>query len=234
MRKPSSSQLDGQLDELTAALKQAKRVVPILAEQARLERSELQGGLPVAAVTCDKPDCSGRPHDSLGWHGRREDAPTGVWDVGDVVVAFDAAQRRRAQGDPNPADDLERLACWYGDVAALVGSTRRLLGQVPAVALAVHDGRKPTDGRSAEEFAQRRYVRALQGDPCLVVTDHDPEDRFGPGQLRRGLCNRHRMAYERQGKPDIESFITSFGPRERENGAVVEMGAYRSNLKEVV
>lgn len=236
MRKPTPTQLDGQLDELVAALKQAKRVVPILADQARLERNELTGNLPEASVVCGKDDCDGRPHGLLSRHGRREDAPTGIRDVGDVVIAFDAEkrrERRRATGDPDPAEDLERIARWYGDLSALVGSTRRLLGQVPAVALAVHDGRRPTDGRSAEEFAQRRYVRALQGEPCLVVTDHEEEDRFGAGQLRRGLCDKHRKAWDRQGRPDIEEFIVSYGPRRPEAAVVVELGAYRTDLKEV-
>ncbi len=227
-RAPTPTQLDGQLDELAKMLPHAKRVMPVLAEQARLESRELHGGLP----TSTGADWSGDP------------PPAYADPTGEDVVRFDAARRPRP-GEPDPAVDLERLAGWYGDVTALVGSTRRLLNQVPAVTLAVVDGRRPTDGRSAEEHEQRRFVRAITESRCLVGEDHDDDDRYGPGQLRAGMCDRHRKGFarwaERYPADRLPTLRAEQVVRWRAEtyvcptsaAVVVEMSAYRSGLREV-
>lgn len=196
-KRPNSTQLVDQLDDLIASLQVAKQVVPHLAEQARLESKELSGDLPTAGQRCGNDHCDGRPHDGLGQHPADysgEVAPGWPYSdpTGETVV-----NHRSPQG-VNPGRDLEYMARWYGDVTDLVGSTRMILNQAPAVTLAVVAGRKPTDGRTQEEHDQRRFVRAVSGSRCEIGEDHDPtEPPFGPGQLRGGLCNRHRMAFAR-------------------------------------
>lgn len=177
MRRPSSHLAD-QIDHLIADLKKARDVYPVLAEQARLELRELTGRLPISQRGLDY---STDPQPSYS-------DPTG-----ETVVNH----RTRTDGTCDPSRDLDRIVEWAAHLTQLAGSTRRLLNQAPAVTLAVTAGRKPTDGRSAEEHAQRRYTRALLDSRCIISQDHDPADRYGPGQLRRGLCNRHRMAYLR-------------------------------------
>lgn len=179
-RKPSGSQLVDQVDDLIVVLRTAKTVFPVLAEQARLEARELTGGLPA------NPEGVGDDYST--------DPPPHYSDpTGETVVHF----RAPVDGNCRPTEDLERIARWVGDVRGLLGATRRMLNNAPAVTLSVVAGRKPTDGRSAEEFEQRKFVRALTDDPCLISHDHHPDDRFGPGQLRRGLCDRHRKQFGR-------------------------------------
>lgn len=178
MRRPTSSQLADQVDDIIKVLRVAKQVFPVYAEQARLELNELTGRLPTSERGADYSN-DPPPHYS---------DPTG-----ETVVHF----RPVRDGSCDPTRDLERIAEWVGHLQALLGSTRRLLNQAPSVTLAVVDGRRPTDGRSAEEHAQRKFVRAVTDSRCLIDADHDDDDRFGPGQLRRGLCNRHRMAFAR-------------------------------------
>lgn len=177
-RKPTGTQLADQVDDLIKALGTAKRVFPVLAEQARLEIRELVGGLPTAEHGAD----------------HSTDPPPYYNDpTGETVVNF----RPVRDGNCDPTQDLERIAHWVADVQQLVRTTRRMLNNAPAVTLAVVNGRRPTDGRSAEEHDQRKFVRVLTDTRCLIEEDHGDEDRFGPGQLRRGLCNRHRMAFDR-------------------------------------
>lgn len=230
VRRPSGSQLADQVTDLIKVLKVAQQVFPVLAEQARLELNELRGGLPTAERGADH---SGDP------------PPYYQDPTGETVVNF----RARQDGSCRPVEDLERIARFVADVQHLIGTTRRLLNQAPSVTLAVVDGRRPTDGRSAEEHAQRKFVRALLDDRCLVSVDHEDDDRFGPGQLRRGLCNRHRMAFGRWqlsegtqllGVEESERLVRwqqeSFGEVSRDGGDerpdAAREGAYK-NLREV-
>ena len=177
-RRPTSSQLASQVDDLVKVLMVAQQVFPVYAEQARLELQELTGRLPTSDGGLD---CS-------------DEAPPWYSDpTGETVVNFRPAR----DGNCDPTQDLERIAAWVGDVQHLIGSTRRMLNNCPAVTLSVVADRKPTDGRTAEEHAQRRFVRVLSGEPCLIGQDHEDTDRFGPGVLRRGMCDRHRKAYQR-------------------------------------
>lgn len=178
-RRATTNQLSDTIAGLIKQLQTAQKVVPVLAEQARLEHLELTGRLPTSERGMD---CS-------------DEAPPWYSDpVGEKVVSF----RPTRDGACDPTEDLQRIAEFLGHAQQLAGATRRLLNNAPAVTLAVVDGRKPTDGRSAEEHAQRKFVRVLSGEPCLIGSlDHEDTDRFGPGQLRRGLCNRHRMAFAR-------------------------------------
>jgi len=164
--------------DLLRALRSLGVVLPVLVGQARLEVGGLRGGLPTSqrGLCCD------------GWPPPSYADPTG-----ETVVGF----HPETDGHCAPAEDIARLATWLGAAQKLLGATRSLLNQVPASTLAAVDGRRPTDGRSAEEHAQRRYVRVLSDAHCLIAQDHDAEDRFGPGQLRRGLCDRHRKAFAR-------------------------------------
>lgn len=244
-RRPTQSQLANQVDDLIAALRTAKTVFPVLAEQARLELQELTGHHP-AAPSCDVDDCDGRPH--RGWmfpHPAKfeHDPPPHYADpTGETVVNFRPAR----DGNCDPTEDLERIARWVADVQHLISTTRRMLNNTPAVTLAVVDGRKPTDGRSAEEHAQRRFVRVLSGEPCLVAQDHEHTDRFGPGHLRRGLCNKHRMAFTRwqlanghvlQDLDEATRLVrwqhATYGTVAKETGGKQPAGPYRDNLKEV-
>lgn len=219
-RKPNPTQLVDQLDELIASLKVARQVVPALAAQARLERNELTGNLPTA----------------MGGADYSNDPPPSTYadPTGEAVVN----QQPCHDGTTDPARDLERLAVWFADVTHLVGSTRKVLNQAPAATLAVVDGRKPSDGRSAEEHAQRRYVHALSPHKCIVTTDHTTEDnQFGPGQIRRGMCNRHWMAWHRAARPDMHAFIARYRAvydSLRPGADISQMDAYRPNLKEVI
>lgn len=183
MRRPSATQLVDQLDDLIASLRVAQQVVPYLAGQARLEHRELSGGLPA------NPPGVGADH---------SDEPAPGWPYTDPTGEAVVNQRPVRDGSCDPGRDLERLARWYGDVTATLGSTRRLLNQAPAVTLAVVAGRNPTDGRTQEEHDQRRFVRALNGSRCEIAEDHeDTEPPFGPGQLRAGMCDRHRKQFGR-------------------------------------
>ncbi|HET9118500.1 MAG TPA: hypothetical protein VFN75_10595 [Pseudonocardiaceae bacterium] len=227
-RRVSGSQLADQVADLVAVLVVAQKVFPKLAEQARLELNELRGGLPTSERG---EDCSRM---SPPWYSD----PTG-----EAVVNF----RPPSDGECRPVEDLERIARFVAEVQQLTGTTRKMLNNAPSVTLAVVDGRKPTDGRSAEEHAQRKFVRALTDNRCLISQDHDDEDRYGPGQLRRGLCNRHRMQFgrwedarrvwlagvdagERLVRWQAETFGTVAGASE---AAEVDGGVYKPGLKEV-
>lgn len=226
MRRPSGSQLAEQTADLIAVLTTAVKVLPTLEAQARMELRELSGGLPTAQRGADY---SGDP------------PPYYQDPTGETVISF----RAPTDGNCDPTADLERLARYMSEVRHLIGTARRLLNQAPAVTLAVVDGRKPTDGRSAEEHAQRRFVRALTDSKCLVDQDHDKDDRYGPGQLRRGLCDRHRKAFTRwmeqesadlfgldQGEIFVRWQMAAFGVvagRDRDQAA----NPYKGNLREV-
>lgn len=248
--KRSGMRLADQAAELVKMLKVAEKVIPVVAEQARLEMGELRGGLPETMCR----HCGERRSAHLGtpscpgYEGRgadyANDPPTHYSDpTGETVIAF----RPAADGDCRPVQDLERIARWTADVQHLLASTKRLLNQAPAATLAVVDGRRPTDGRSADEHAQRRFVRALSGERCLVGQDHEDTDRFGPGELRRGLCDRHRKAFARwqlaagaaisaldAGERLVRWQMSVFGsvhnPDATKGGPG---GVYRDNLKEV-
>jgi hypothetical protein len=224
-RRPTGSQLSDQVTDLIKVLRTAQQVFPVYAEQARLELQELSGRLPTAERGADYSN-DPPPH---------YNDPTG-----ETVVSFRPAR----DGNCDPTQDLERIARWIADVQHLIGTTRRMLNNVPAVTLAVVDGRKPTDGRSAEEHAQRRFVRVLSGEPCTISQDHERTDRFGPGQLRRGLCNRHRMAFERwctdQPVLPLERAdrlarwqMATYGQIAKEQTTAGVEGPYKKGLKEV-
>lgn len=228
-RRPSASQLADQVDDLVKVLKVARDMFPVLAEQARLELGELTGRLPTSE---SGEDLSGY-------------APPAYADpTGETVVNF----RPRVDGSCDPTRDLERIAEWLGHLQGLLGSTRRLLNQAPSVTLAVVDGRRPTDGRSAEEHAQRKFVRALTDSCCLISVDHDDEDRFGPGQLRRGLCNAHRLKFRRWQEANSGSLfgldeserlvrwqVDAFGDvsRDGRDRPAETAGPYKTNLRDV-
>lgn len=247
-RRATAEQAVGQIGDVITALKLVQAALPTFLEQARLELQELTGGLP--ETVCRHCGEARRQHGSVssscrGFEGRGADfsgdPPTHYSDpTGEAVIHY----RPPSDGSCRPVEDLERYQQVMADVARLIGSARRLLNQVPSVTLAVVDGRRPTDGRSAEEHAQRRFVRVLSGEPCLVGQDHEEQDRFGPGELRRGLCNRHRMAYSRwqlAAGPEVLGLEESerlvrwqaavFGPPQA--GEQTVEGPYRSNLREV-
>lgn len=205
MRRQPAERLTDQIDTVMRLLGQARKVMPVLVAQAALEHNELTGRLPTTAVQCDRRDpdhpgqpvdCDGSPHDGLGRHPARIVGDSDL-DYADPTGEAVVNHRHRADGRCDPSHDLERLALFHRDLAELIGSARRILNQVPASTVAVNEGRAPTDGRSQTEYEQRRYVREISDQPCVVAWDHAETDLFGPGMLRGGMCNRHRMQFTR-------------------------------------
>ncbi|HET9691816.1 MAG TPA: hypothetical protein VFP61_11740 [Acidimicrobiales bacterium] len=163
-RKPAAHQLDGVIDGLVADLRHLKLVAPIVAEQAKRERHELAGGLPTSS------------------RGELIDDPyTGPGDpTGETVVNY------RGPGGADPSLDVARIEQWTHDLVRLVGSSRALLAQAPAVATAVTKGRSPTDGRSEDERLRAR-TGAVEAEAACVACDLGVSE---VGRLKAGLCDR--------------------------------------------
>lgn len=174
-RKPADHQLADVIAGLIVDLRTLITVAPIVAAQSKRERLELTGGLP----TSDR--------------GERIDDPyTGPGDpTGEAAVA---GPQWGPAGSTSPARDVERLEQWTHDLVRLVGSSRALLDQAPAVTRSVVAGRKPTDGRSQAEWEQRKFVHATESEAACVACD---EPTSTVGRLKAGLCSTDYKAWQR-------------------------------------
>jgi hypothetical protein len=200
-RRGTAEQLVREIRDLRKALRIAEQVLPVVTEQARLAKDELVGRLPeTVCINCEQPR-RGHNHAStcpkftpagLDYSG---DPPPSYNDpTGETVVNF----RVPRDGPTDATRDRERIQALAADVLRLHGTIRSFLIQAPAAAVSVFAGRSPTDGRQQDEFEQAHFVHALIGARCTVALDHsEDEPPFGPGELRLGMCNRHRMAFDR-------------------------------------
>jgi hypothetical protein len=208
MSKPTDLQLPVLVDGLCDDLRTAVIVAPLVAEHHRRERWDLHpdGRLPTTATVCDVVDCDGLPHPKIEgdwdgpWVGQHAPRIDGDYagdhpdPTGEIVVG----------GHPDiPSFDADRLRAWTHDLVALVGSTRKLLNQLPAVTRAVNAKKDPTDGRSEDERLRAKTGAVAAESACLACDLGVSE----VGRLKAGLCAADRRAWDEAGQPERQPWL---------------------------